>query len=370
MAFVDLVGDWGGFEKLVATLHETGEVVVERDLSLPGRSGATRQIDVLIRHRQGLYEHLVVVECKYWRSAVERLHVDALATTVREVGASKGVIFSSSGFQSGAITQAKHDKIDLFLLRDLAPAEWGRPGRIIDVFLQVAQMGLGGIAGQGVFVPQQAGATALPDELRLDIRFANGKAQSTTPLIGSDGTRSAKSLEDYILRGLKEGAQRAMGRGFLFNGGAPGTYYLGCPVTLNTPGGFLVPRSNGHLAIATLELPGALKIVQTRITHDRAKNLEFALAVESKVTGDVSLASRETGAAVTRLLASVTEADNPDDPPVQNGQVIGVLLDSYFDAAEMASLSQVPIDDVRRPVEYSDPNGPDCGLGVDRPDGR
>ena len=60
MKITELVTDWGGFEKLVATLHETGEVSVEHNAVLQGRSGAPRQIDVLIRHKQGLYEHLVV----------------------------------------------------------------------------------------------------------------------------------------------------------------------------------------------------------------------------------------------------------------------------------------------------------------------
>src|SRR5437868_5036112 len=109
----ELVKDWGGFEKLVAALHETGDVTVEHNAHLVGRSGATRQIDVVLRHKQGLYEHLVVIECKYWNTAVERLHVDALATTVKEVGAAKGVIFSTKGFQSGAVTQGAHDSIEL-----------------------------------------------------------------------------------------------------------------------------------------------------------------------------------------------------------------------------------------------------------------
>ena len=106
MNITELVKDWGGFEKLVVALHETGDVSVEHNVTLVGKSGAARQIDVLLRHRQGLYEHLVVVECKYWNRAVKRLHVDALATTLREVGAAKGVIFSTKGFQTGAITQA------------------------------------------------------------------------------------------------------------------------------------------------------------------------------------------------------------------------------------------------------------------------
>jgi hypothetical protein len=148
MSISDLVTDWGGFEKLAEKLHETGEVKVERDVVLTGRSGAPRQIDVLIRHKQGLYEHLVVVECKYWNSAVKRIHVDALATTIREVGASRGVIFTTKGFQSGAITQAAHENIDLFVVRDLTDKEWGSPGRVVDIFLQVIRPSIGNIVIQ------------------------------------------------------------------------------------------------------------------------------------------------------------------------------------------------------------------------------
>jgi hypothetical protein len=34
----DLATDWGGFEKLIAKLHETGEVTVEHNVILAGRS--------------------------------------------------------------------------------------------------------------------------------------------------------------------------------------------------------------------------------------------------------------------------------------------------------------------------------------------
>ena len=56
MNIPELVTDWGGFEKLVVALHETGDVTVEHNAQLVGKSGAPRQIDVLLRHRQGLYE--------------------------------------------------------------------------------------------------------------------------------------------------------------------------------------------------------------------------------------------------------------------------------------------------------------------------
>ena len=75
--------------------------------------------------------------------------MDALATTVREVGAARGVIFSTKGFQSGAITQAKAENIDLFVVRDLSAEEWGLPGRVVDMFLQIVQPSIGNIASPG-----------------------------------------------------------------------------------------------------------------------------------------------------------------------------------------------------------------------------
>jgi hypothetical protein len=107
-----LVKDWGGFERLVAKLHDTGTVQVEHDVVLTGKSGAPRQCDVVIRHREGLYEHLIIVECKYWQDNVSRLHVDALATTVKDLKASKGVIMTAKGFQSGAKTLAVHEGLN------------------------------------------------------------------------------------------------------------------------------------------------------------------------------------------------------------------------------------------------------------------
>ena len=88
-----LVTDWGGFERLVADLNRTGNVTVEHDVKLPGESGASRQIDVLIRHREGLIEHLVIIDCKHWKQRVGRSEVDALAASVRELNASRGVLF-------------------------------------------------------------------------------------------------------------------------------------------------------------------------------------------------------------------------------------------------------------------------------------
>lgn len=115
----ELVSDWGGFEKLVSKLCESTNVTVRNNVVMIGKSGAPRQIDVVIESAQGLIRHLVLVECKYLNKAVKRETIDSFANTLKELNASKGVIFSKNGFQKGAIRQATSEGIELFQVRSL-----------------------------------------------------------------------------------------------------------------------------------------------------------------------------------------------------------------------------------------------------------
>jgi predicted helicase len=170
------VADWGGFEKLVAQLNETGSVTAEHNVTLVGRSGAPRQIDVLARHRNGLYEHLVVIECKYWKDGVSRLHVDALVNAVRELNASRGVIFSVAGFESGAITQAQNDGIDLFKIRELTDEEWGLPGRNVDFYITYMQNSFANISFPCLY-------TLSMPTLHFNLMFGDSPSTSAKTLI-------------------------------------------------------------------------------------------------------------------------------------------------------------------------------------------
>jgi Restriction endonuclease len=223
MGIADLVTDWGGFERLVAALHETGEVTVERNVSLKGRSGAPRQIDVLIRHKQGLYEHLIVAECKFWNSAVERQNVDALVNTVSEIGASRGAIFSTKGFQSGAVTQAKHDHIDLYTVRDLSDEEWGLPGRVVDIFLQIVQPGIGNVASYDTY---KIGNPLNTAPVAFNLEFGPDGPVSCTPTLKRNGSPGGDPMEKYIF----DCAQQVLGKNLaeihMINGGEECTRYV------------------------------------------------------------------------------------------------------------------------------------------------
>jgi Restriction endonuclease len=231
MGISELVQNWGGFEQLVAELHETGEVSIERNVTLKGRSGASRQIDVLIRHKQGLYEHLVVAECKYWNSPVERSDVDVVIMTVREIGASCGVIFSTKGFQSGAVLQAKHDGIELYRVRDLTTEERGLPGRIVDMFLQVIQPSIGNISIEGAF---KIGDPFVNTPITLPLAAGPEGFTSSTPTLKRDGSPGGDPLEQYLADAMQQALAKTLAEVQMINGSTAATNVLAtsaCPLT-------------------------------------------------------------------------------------------------------------------------------------------
>jgi hypothetical protein len=347
MSVADLVINWGGFEQLVAILHETGEVTVEHNVVLPGRSGAPRQIDVLIRHKQGLYEHLVIVECKYWNSSVDRLHVDALVTTVREVGASRGVIFSTKGFQSGAIAQAKHDSIDLYVVRDLTANEWGLPGRVIDIFLQIIQPGIGNVVSHGV---TKIGNPFNNTPIVFNLLFGPDGPESSTPTLKRDGSPGGDTLEKYLFDAAQKTLVHGLGQIQMINGGTDCTRYVLCPANLLPDIPFRVPLNGEIIIIPKFSFDLGIKITQSRITVDRAAQYKFALALENYVTGTVSAASRQLDAALTTLVELGPQEPSPNgEAPLMNGSILRVEIKSFFPFEEMKGLSPVPVESVRRP---------------------
>ena len=331
MRMADLVKDWGGFERLIATLHETGDVSVEQNVVLKGRSGADRQIDVLVRHRTGLYEHLIVVECKHWKKRVERLHVDALANACREVGASKGVIFSTKGFQRGAVQQAEHDGIDLFRVRDLTDREWGLPGQVVDFTLQLFQASAGNIT-LDVRNTWLLGGEAPSGGIRLNIGLSADERRTHTPL---HDHAFYPTLEAIMADGIERLAKSAMESVGKLNDGADGeTYFTARTDMAFTPSCKLIV-GNVLIELGGVKLDLGIKLNQSRFLLDRADHFAFALAIEDQVRGVTSTASRAVNASVTTL-EPVRGGDpvSPEDV-VKNGSILRFYQKDYFDFAEI-----------------------------------
>lgn len=113
-----LMARWQEYEEEAAALFRSLGLEATTDERVDGVRGA-HDVDVVVRSRRAGLEQVWVVECKWRRRRVEKLHVLALAEIVRDVGADRGVLLSEVGFQAGAIKIAYKRNITLTSLAQL-----------------------------------------------------------------------------------------------------------------------------------------------------------------------------------------------------------------------------------------------------------
>lgn len=76
------------------------------------------EIDIVVRFTALDVEFAVLVECKHHKNPVKREALQAFHSKIQSVGAHKGVVFSTSGFQSGALEFAQTHGIATVQLAD------------------------------------------------------------------------------------------------------------------------------------------------------------------------------------------------------------------------------------------------------------
>jgi hypothetical protein len=112
------VARWQEYQEEAAALFRSLGLEATTDERLDGVRGA-HGVDVVVRSRRAGMEQFWVVECKWRRRRVEKLHVTALAEIVRDVGADRGVLLSEVGFQAGAVRMAYKSNVTLTSLAEL-----------------------------------------------------------------------------------------------------------------------------------------------------------------------------------------------------------------------------------------------------------
>lgn len=109
---------WREYQDEAAELFRSLGLEATTDEHLEGVRGA-HDVDVVVRSRRAGLEQVWLVECKWRRRRVEKLHVTALAEIVRDVGADRGVLLSEVGFQAGAVRMAYKSSVTLTSLAEL-----------------------------------------------------------------------------------------------------------------------------------------------------------------------------------------------------------------------------------------------------------
>lgn len=92
---------WRQYQEDAAAFFRSLGMDVQTDVTVQGVR-TTHDIDVLVKSRHVGFEVTWIVECKCWRTPVNKLHVLALREIVADTGADRGILLSESGFQIGA----------------------------------------------------------------------------------------------------------------------------------------------------------------------------------------------------------------------------------------------------------------------------
>jgi hypothetical protein len=88
------------------------------------RTGANRQIDVLVREQIGQYPINIIIDCKDYKHPVDVKGVEEFAGLLDDVGAQKGVLVCPVGFTANAKKRAAGLQIDIYSPVDTDPHKW------------------------------------------------------------------------------------------------------------------------------------------------------------------------------------------------------------------------------------------------------
>lgn len=333
----DLVEDWNGFENFVAKLHEDGEVEVLHNQTLTGQSGATRQIDVLLRHNKGPYSYLTLIECKYWKEKVKREQIDVLYASMLDLNASKGVFFTTSGFQRGAQKYAESKGITLYKVRELTDPEWGLPGKVISFYLQIIQPGIRNVSPRIIGISKKDGSD-FTEGVSFSLNFGEEKDKGCVIL--SKHNRLFKTVESMIEHHISETIKAITQKSFLINNGENCTRYLQKPLILDFPEHLVAESDEVIFLIDKISINIGIKVDQSSINIDRSESYKYAIAVydcATKRSYSVAEKKNETYSE-WKVLSDPSEKTTTD--VMTNGSILSVTIAGYFAAEEMQGLQE------------------------------
>ena len=296
-SFLEKLIDWKEFEFFVADIYsESDEIIVQHDITLVGKSNAKRQIDVFITQKTKLHIYTTIVECKRWKKPVTRQVIDVLFASVEDLNASKGVIFTTKGYEEGAIEYAKSKNIDIFIVRDIREDEYGNLGKIFSLYLQIFNGKLENFDLQSVkwFSPLGLPLTKQPP--KFDLYFTKEQNyQEHQQLVDLDlnkGPNLLKLLIDIradLLKTRLESFNQLL---------QPENEKLEIGFNTRIKLDFknykfkFISHDNGFIQFDSIYFDLINCVEQSKMTFDKTESLDFALIVENYISKQKNFVSK------------------------------------------------------------------------------
>ena len=308
--------DWKNFELFVKDLYSAeGDLIVEHDVTEIGKSGASRQIDVKLTQKTSFHTYTTIIECKFWKKAVERTTVDIVAASIDDLNASKGVIFTTKGYQRGAETYAKSKNIDIFVVRDLLEEEWGNPGRNIQLYLNI----IGGEMSKAHFPNARAMLIVeeQPNDMNLEIKLSQENIDDDAFLLysaknGDIGPNLTKLLSE-VHSTITNNINVIVGQKNEF---LDHKLLVKSDVRVDLTGFEFRQLRNKYAAVNLNEmtLNFVTQISRSELNIDRGKNLDYALIVQNYVSEQAYYVSKNNDSGEMLVSSYKNEKSSPIEP--------------------------------------------------------
>lgn len=125
------------FQKLTASImavfYEPEYKIIESVLVRNARTGAVRELDILIYHHQDVRKN-ILVECRYHKRKQDVQWIDQLEGKAQRLNFKRVIAVSGSGFTSTAISEASERGIQTLHLREAEETDWRRWKFGLDTF--------------------------------------------------------------------------------------------------------------------------------------------------------------------------------------------------------------------------------------------
>lgn len=109
---------WQKYQEDAASYFRSLGLDVSTDVTVYGVR-TSHDIDVLVKSYYAGFDITWIIECKYWKTPVNKLHVLALREIVADIGADRGILLSEAGFQSGAREAANLTNVQITSISEL-----------------------------------------------------------------------------------------------------------------------------------------------------------------------------------------------------------------------------------------------------------